>query len=69
MKHLTRLLSVLLALTLCLALIPSAVAADDLSQEANLVFYVMGDAPKDEAVVEEAKTTIEKLLEDNNHGR
>ena len=44
MKHLQKILSVLLALMLCAALIPAAAAEDDLSQEANLVFYVMGDA-------------------------
>ena len=60
MKHLNRFLSVVLALILCLALAPSALAADDLSQEANLVFYVMGDAPKDEKVVEDAINAILK---------
>ena len=60
MKHLNKILSVLMALILCLALVPSALAADDLSQEANLVFYVMGDAPKDEQVVEDAINAIHK---------
>ena len=54
MKHPKQILSVLMALVLCLALVPSGLAADDMSQEANLVFFVMGDAPKDEKVVEEA---------------
>ena len=60
MKHLNKTLSVLLALMLCMALIPAAVAEDDLSQEANLVFYVMGDAPEDEKVVEDAINVILK---------
>ena len=60
MKHLKKTLSVLLALMLCMALIPAAVAEDDLSQEANLVFYVMGDAPEDEKVVEDAINVILK---------
>ena len=60
MKHLKRYLSVVLALILCLSLVPSALAADDLSQEANLVFYVMGDAPNDEKVVEDAINAILK---------
>ena len=60
MKNLKTLLSTLLALILCLTMVPAALAADDLSQEANLVFYVMGDAPKDEKVVEDAINAILK---------
>ena len=47
MKHLKQTLSIVLALILFLTMVPSVLAADDMSQEANLVFYVMGDAPKD----------------------
>ena len=36
-------------------------AAIDLSEQVDLVFYVMGDAPQDEELVEEALN--EKLLE------
>ena len=43
MKHLKKTLSILLALALCLARVPAAFAADDMAEEANLVFYVMGD--------------------------
>ena len=60
MKHLRKTLSILLALALLLALVPSALAADDMSEEANLVFYVMGDAPKDEAMVEDAINAVLK---------
>ena len=60
MKNLKALLSALLALILCLTMIPAGLAADDLSQEANLVFYVMGDAPKDEQAVEDAINVILK---------
>ena len=60
MKHLKKTLCIALALILCLAALPSALAADDLSEEANLVFYVMGDAPKDETVVEDAINEILK---------
>ena len=55
-----KLLSIVLALILCLSLLPLASAADDMSEEANLVFYVMGDAPKDEVAVEEAINAILK---------
>ena len=60
MKHLKKTLSILLALVLCLALAPTAFAADDMSEEANLVFYVMGDAPQDEQVVEDAINAVLK---------
>ena len=60
MKHLKKTLSILLALALCLALVPTAFAADDMSEEANLVFYVMGDAPQDEQVVEDAINAVLK---------
>ena len=60
MKHLKKTLSILLALALCLALVPAAFAADDMAEEANLVFYVMGDAPQDEQMVEEAINAILK---------
>ena len=55
-----KLLSFALALVLCLSAASWAFAADDMSEEANLVFYVMGDAPKDEAVVEEAINAVLK---------
>ena len=60
MKHLKRLFCLLVSLSLMLSLTGGALAADDMSQEANLVFYVMGDAPKDEAVVEDAINAILK---------
>lgn len=60
MKHLKRFLSAVVALALCLTLVPAALAADDMSEEANLVFYVMGDAPADEAMVEDAINAILK---------
>ncbi len=60
MKHLKRTLCIALALILCLAVLPAAMAADDLSEEANLVFYVMGDAPQDETVVEDAINAVLK---------
>lgn len=52
-------LCMLLALLLCLAMLPAALA-DDMSEEANLVFYVMGDAPKDEIAAEEALNAVLK---------
>ena len=55
-----KLLSFVLALTLCLTAASWAAADDDMSEEANLVFYVMGDAPKDEVVVEDAINAILK---------
>ena len=54
-----KLVSLLLALLLVVGLMPAASAAD-LSEEANLVFYVMGDAPADEVVVEDAINAILK---------
>ena len=54
-----KLVSLLMALLLVIGLMPAASAAD-LSEEANLVFYVMGDAPADEVVVEDAINAILK---------
>lgn len=59
-------LSALLVLCMALALAVPAfaqAAPPDLSRRVDLVFYVMGDAPEDEAVVEEAvnKILLEKL--------
>ena len=47
-------LSVLLALVLLLCAVPFASAEADLSEQANLIFFVMGDAPADEEAVENA---------------
>ena len=55
-----KMLSLVLALMLCLSVVSFASAADDMSEEANLVFYVMGDAPKDEVAVEDAINAILK---------
>ena len=55
-----KLLSFALALVLCLSVTTGGFAADDMSEEANLVFYVMGDAPKDEVAVEEAINAVLK---------
>lgn len=49
-----RILSLVLALVLCLSVLSFASADDDLSEEVNLIFYVMGDAPQDEEAVEAA---------------
>ena len=59
-----KLLSLILALMLCLSLCSFASADADLSQEVTLIFYVMGDAPQDEKLVEDAIN--EKLLEKFN---
>ena len=64
MKNTKWFLSILLALALCLSVLPAAMAEDDMSERADLIFYVMGDAPQDEAVVENAINEI--LLEKFN---
>lgn len=60
MKQLKKTLCLLVALIMCLAMVPAALAEADLSEEVNLVFYVMGDAPQDEAVVEDAINAVLK---------
>jgi hypothetical protein len=59
-----KLLCLVLTLALCLSLCGFAGAEADLSEEVTLVFYVMGDAPQDEKLVEDAIN--EKLLEKFN---
>lgn len=54
MMNAKRLLSMMLALVLCLSVFSFAHADDDLSQEVHLVIFEMGDAPADQALVEEA---------------
>ncbi len=56
MKHLVKLLCVVI--TVCLLLPMIALGEVDTSERANLVFFVMGDAPKDEELVEAAINEI-----------
>lgn len=64
MMNAKRLVSMLLALMLCLSFCAVASAADDLSEEVHLIIYEMGDAPADQAAVEAAIN--EKLKEKFN---
>lgn len=54
MMNVKRLLSILLALVLCLSFCAFASAEDDLSEEVHLIIYEVGDAPADQALVEAA---------------
>lgn len=60
MMNAKRLLSMVLALMLCLSVVSFASAEDDLSEEVHLVIFEMGDAPADQALVEEAINAVLK---------